>query len=375
MGAPASPSATSPGMTSPSATSPGATDTSQTVAIVCKDMGVTVSFNTDSYTLDVNAKGALDGVTKWMQARPGRTLKLRGYADPTGSPEANLTLSEKRADAAKTYLIEQGIDPMRISTIGLGEEHPELRTLPNEGRTVTFWGCSPPIVAEATPEAAPPPPPAPVEETPPPPPVAAEPMPTAPMPPQGEANPAYLYGSKYGFAFVVGGGYTDFTRTAARNLTSAGGGWDARIIGGTRYFVGFEAAYVGTANNLPSLGNTTSTLVSNGVEGALRINAPIVRGFSLFEPYLFGGLGWSSYHVTNNRPAFSSFSTNSDNVMTVPAGGGFAYIYKAFMADIRGSWTGTYFNNIILPNTSVSPNNANNRLDHWQAGGNIGVAF
>src|SRR5262249_38973337 len=92
MGAPASPSATSPGMTSPSAASPSATDTSQTmVAVVCKDMGVTVSFNTDSYTLDVNAKGALDGVTKWMQSRPGRTLKLRGYADPTGSPEANLT--------------------------------------------------------------------------------------------------------------------------------------------------------------------------------------------------------------------------------------------------------------------------------------------
>ena len=190
--------------------------------------------------------------------------------------------------------------------------------------------------------------------------------------PQGEVSPAYRYGSQVGFAFVVGGGYTDFTRTNARNLTHPGGGWDARIIGGTRTFIGFEAAYVGTANNLPSFGGATSTLISNGVEGALRLNVPIVRGFSLFEPYAFGGIGWANYRVTNNRPAFTDFSTNSDNVMTVPVGAGFAYIYKAFMLDIRGGWTGTYFNNLIL---TPSSSTTNNRLDHWQAGGNLGVAF
>jgi outer membrane protein OmpA-like peptidoglycan-associated protein len=370
------PPATNPSQMSPGATGPDGAPGAQTLQ--CKDLGVTVSFTTGSSTLDVNAKGALDGVSKWMHTKDTRVLKLQGYADTTGNSTANVTLSETRADAAKNYLVDQGVDPSRIATIGRGEEHPEFGTLPNSGRTVTFIGCQPPMMADATPPAAPPetvvpPPPstepvAPVEETPPPPPVAAEPVP--PTPPY-EATPAYRYGSKIGFAFIVGGGFTDFTKSNARALTNGGGGWDARIIGGTRTFVGFEAAYVGTANNLPALGNATSTLISNGVEGALRLNVPIIVGFNMIEPYVFGGVGWANYRVTNNRPAFSDFATGSDNVMTVPAGGGVSYTYKAFTLDARASWTGTYFNNLILTPGATT----NNRLDHWQAGGNIGVAF
>jgi hypothetical protein len=340
----------------------------------CRDIGITVSFPTASSVLDVNAKGALDGVVQWMQNNPSRVLKLHGYADTTGNSDANMALSSRRAQAAKDYLVAQGVDPSRISTVGLGEEHPEERQLPNNGRTVTFVGCMPPVAsAEATPpaEAAPAPAPeaaAPVEETPPPPPVAAAPTPQ----PQYEATSAYQYGSKIGFAFMVGGGFTDFTKTTARNLTNGGGSWNARIIGGTRSFIGFEAAYVGTANNLPSLGGATSTLISNGAEGALRLNVPIIQGWHMIEPYVFGGVGWANYRVTNNRPAFSDFATGSDNVMTVPAGVGMSYTYKAFMADVRGSWTGTYFNNLILaPQTSTN----SNRLDHWGVGGNVGVAF
>jgi hypothetical protein len=342
----------------------------------CKDLGVTVSFETGSFTLDQNAKGALDGVSKWMHANEGRTLRLRGFADTTGNTTANITLSQERADNVRDYLTQQGVDPARISTVGHGEEHPEMRSLPSQGRAVTFEGCQPLKVAEAIgAPAAPEPPPgpspepvAPVEETPPAP-VAVTPPPPEP---QYELAPGYHYTSVIGMALLVGGGYEDFTSSNARSLTKGGGSWNARIVAGTRSFVGLEAAYVGTANNVNVLGlnASTSTVVGNGLEGALRLQVPIMAGYNMIEPFGFVGLGWMNYRLTNNRAALSDFSNRSDNVMTVPLGGGVAYTYKMFTVDARASWTPTYYNNLIINTAS-----GNNRLDHWGIGGNLGVAF
>ena len=57
--------------------------------------------------------------------------------------------------------------------------------------------------------------------------------------------------------------------------------WDARLIGGTRSFIGFEGAYVGAARSIQTLGahgQQPGRSSSNGVEGNLRINVPIVEG-------------------------------------------------------------------------------------------------
>jgi hypothetical protein len=336
-------------------------------------MGVTVSFETGSYQLDLNGKGALDGVAKWMQANPDRSIKLQGYADPTGTTDENMALSEERADSVKAYLVATGIDPARITTMGRGEVTAQPTPLPASGRTVTFLGCTGPAVATAEPapmpEAA-----APVEPVPSP--AETEPVPNvAPMnaapAPAYEAGAYAPYGSRFGFAMIVGGGYTDFSNSNARSLTSAGGSWDARVIGGTRSFVGFEAAYVGTANSIHTLfGTNNSTLISNGLEGALRINVPIALREHLLEPFVFGGVGWAHYSISNNNNlATSDFATATDDVMTVPLGTGFAYTYRALTLDARVSWTPTYYNN-LLNTTSGS-----NRLDHWGAGGHLGVAF
>jgi hypothetical protein len=333
---------------------------------VCRDAGVTVSFTTASSDLDTNAKGALNGVVTWMKANPDRTLHLQGYADTTGNSEANLVLSEHRADAVKAYLTAQGVAPERIITAGRGEiaDH-----LPASGRTVTFLACEPAAPGptataepEAQPEAIEPVAPAP----------ALSPIGDVPPSPTADQGEEYKpYGSKFGWAFLAGGGYQDFTNDTMRNQTQGGGAWSARVVGGTRSYVGFEAAYVGSAQRIQPLGvSTNSNLVSNGGEGALRINVPIMVKDSLLEPYGFVGLGWSRYQISNYNQFVTSDFTRSDDVMTVPIGTGFAYGYKAFMVDARASWTPTYYNNLLLGTTNTS-----GTLNHWGVGGQVGFAF
>jgi OmpA family len=339
----------------------------------CRDAGVTVSFTTGSVELDTNAQGALNGVATWMKADGKRTLHLRGYADTTGNDEANLVLSEKRANAVRDYLVSQGVDATQITTVGRGEDVADQ--LPASGRTVTFLACKPPAaLAEGeTPPAEETPAPA-VEETPAPPvaPAAVEPVPVP-----AEASPAPKYepgGSKFGFGLMAGGGYQDFSNSNMRNVTNGGGAWDVRFIGGTRSVVGFEGAYVGSARGIQTLGVTSGNpnLISNGLEGNLRLNVPIVRGDSLVEPYGVVGIGWSQYHIANynsNSAMLSDFSASNDNVMTVPLGVGFAYGYKALLVDVRGTYTATYFNNLL------EGTNSSGTLNTWGVGGQIGFGF
>jgi OmpA family len=336
-------------------------------ALECRDAGVTVAFKVGSSELDLNARGALDGVATWLKADPKRSMRLEGFADTTGDTDANLVLSAQRADAVKAYLIDQGVSPAAVRTIGRGEESDHL---PANGRAVTFAACMPkgaPAVAQAeTPETAPPAAPPPPEEVAP---VETAPVAVVPPPP---ARPAYNM-STFGFALMAGGSYQDFTKDTMRSTTSGGGGWTARFVGGTQSIIGFEAAYIGSAQNFQGLGITSNTpiLVGNGFEGNARLNIPIRYGASLFEPYGYAGLGYSHYTISNfnqNAQRLSSF-TSTDDVMNFPVGGGFAYAYRNFIADARAGWTGTYYQNLLTgADTSGT-------LDHWNVGGQIGFMF
>jgi peptidoglycan-associated lipoprotein len=335
----------------------------------CKDAGVTVAFKLNSEALDQNAKGALDGVATWLKADDKRTLYLEGFADPTGSAEPNLVLSAQRADAVKTYLVEQGVAADRVTTLGKGVE-PEIDHLPANGRAVTFLACQSsgpgPAVAELeVPQATPPSEP-------------VEPVASAAVIPAPPPAPKPRWQSGFGWAVMAGGGYTDFTQDDMRDVTNGGGAWDARFIGGMNSIIGFEAAYVGSARSINTLGVTANNpaLVSNGFEGNARLNIPIRVGGGkhLLEPYGYAGLGYSYFNISNynsNTQVLSSFGRSSDNTMTFPAGGGFAYAYKSFIADVRGGWTGVYYDNIL--NTNLSTNN--NPLNNWNVGSQIGFMF
>lgn len=85
-----------------------------------------VFFEFDSATLTPEAELTLQGNARWLLRRENRQIRflIEGHADERGSEEYNLALGESRSQAVKKFLIEQGIEPVRMQTVSLGEERP-----------------------------------------------------------------------------------------------------------------------------------------------------------------------------------------------------------------------------------------------------------
>lgn len=84
----------------------------------------TVYFDYDKYTIRSDARGSLKANASWLKSNPGATIQVEGHCDERGTIEYNLALGERRANAAKNYLVRMGIDSSRLSTISYGEERP-----------------------------------------------------------------------------------------------------------------------------------------------------------------------------------------------------------------------------------------------------------
>jgi outer membrane protein OmpA-like peptidoglycan-associated protein len=69
-----------------------------------------------------------------LQSNPDLKLEISGHTDNTGKAEANLSLSQKRADAVKQYLVQKGIDAGRIKATGYGQQHPLYDNKTEEGK-------------------------------------------------------------------------------------------------------------------------------------------------------------------------------------------------------------------------------------------------
>ena len=175
--------------------------------------------------------------------------------------------------------------------------------------------------------------------------------------------------SKIGLAILAGGGVTDFTQGATRDETGMGGSWDVRVLVATRTWFGFEGSYIGGANPITALGSSAnSKLVRNGLEGALRVQAPLRYRTTLLEPYVLGGLGWNTYRITYVNLNRASASANGDNTVAVPLGVGFMVGHQGFVVDLRYTIRPTYEQTIL-----GGPGRAG--LTNWDAGGMIGFEF
>lgn len=86
-----------------------------------------IYFAFDEETLLPPARAALDAKLPVMRANPAMRILIEGHADERGSDEYNLALGQRRAAAAKRYLVQRGIDGARIETVSWGEERPSVR--------------------------------------------------------------------------------------------------------------------------------------------------------------------------------------------------------------------------------------------------------
>ena len=96
-------------------------DTIQYLASGVKDR---VFFATNKSALTTASRDTLRKQASWMRKNKKLNVVLEGHGDERGTREYNLALAEKRANAARDYLLTYGISGKRISVISYGKEKP-----------------------------------------------------------------------------------------------------------------------------------------------------------------------------------------------------------------------------------------------------------
>jgi peptidoglycan-associated lipoprotein len=83
-----------------------------------------ILFDTDRYNIDSVDAAALQTQAQYLARHPSVTITIEGHCDERGTREYNLALGERRANAAKNYLVSLGVDSGRIQTVSYGKERP-----------------------------------------------------------------------------------------------------------------------------------------------------------------------------------------------------------------------------------------------------------
>ncbi len=83
-----------------------------------------VYFDTDRYNIDSEDSSKLQRQAQYFAQNPSVSFTVEGHADERGTREYNLALGERRANAAKNYLVSVGIPANRIRTVSYGKERP-----------------------------------------------------------------------------------------------------------------------------------------------------------------------------------------------------------------------------------------------------------
>ncbi|WP_324828473.1 peptidoglycan-associated lipoprotein Pal [Qipengyuania zhejiangensis] len=84
----------------------------------------TVYFDTDRYNIDSEDSAKLQTQAQYFSQYPTLNFTIEGHADERGTRDYNLALGERRANAAKNYLVSVGIPASRIRTVSYGKERP-----------------------------------------------------------------------------------------------------------------------------------------------------------------------------------------------------------------------------------------------------------
>ncbi len=83
-----------------------------------------IYFDTDRFNIDSQDAAALQAQAQYFARYPQLSFTIEGHADERGTREYNLALGERRANAAKNYLVSLGVSANRIRTVSYGKERP-----------------------------------------------------------------------------------------------------------------------------------------------------------------------------------------------------------------------------------------------------------
>ncbi|PPR16935.1 MAG: Outer membrane lipoprotein Omp16 [Alphaproteobacteria bacterium MarineAlpha9_Bin3] len=98
------------------------------------EVGDRIFFGYDESTITDESAATLQQQYQFLIRNPDLSITVTGHCDERGTREYNLALGERRASAAKNYLISLGISSNRISVISYGKEKPSV-----EGHDETAW--------------------------------------------------------------------------------------------------------------------------------------------------------------------------------------------------------------------------------------------
>ncbi len=89
-----------------------------------RNVGDRVFYELNSSTLSDSAQETLDKQAAWLAKYPSVTVQIAGNCDDRGTEEFNLALGNRRAKAAKDFLVAKGVSSSRITTISYGKDRP-----------------------------------------------------------------------------------------------------------------------------------------------------------------------------------------------------------------------------------------------------------
>ncbi|KLN97142.1 peptidoglycan-associated lipoprotein Pal [Moellerella wisconsensis] len=85
-----------------------------------------VYFGFDKYSISPEYAQLLDKHAAFLRTNPSVRIVVEGHADERGTPEYNVALGERRADAVKKYLQSKGVAADQISIVSYGKEKPAV---------------------------------------------------------------------------------------------------------------------------------------------------------------------------------------------------------------------------------------------------------
>lgn len=103
---------------------PGSASDPTSPAYFQQAVGDRVLFAVDQSTLTAEGRATLEAQAIWLLQNADFTAVIEGHADEQGTREYNLALGARRADAARTYLIGQGVQAGRLEVVSYGKERP-----------------------------------------------------------------------------------------------------------------------------------------------------------------------------------------------------------------------------------------------------------